>query len=166
MRIPFKNAYTFPSPRLLSGGGSRSPLPGGSSPAPELFPFPQPGGGSPAPPPPAGPGCPLQTAGMGAGLPGWRQPRRPLAAPCGVGEACGGSVPEDGGRGAVSLHLGAGWEWGEPAGCSRRSLCRIPPRPSPAVCPVQRAYSVSRDEVAEQGSKTLRKCIIRGGCPT
>lgn len=97
MRIPFKNAYTFPSPRLLSGGGSRSPLPGGSSPAPELFPFPQPGGGSPAPPPPAGPGCPLQTAGMGAGLPGWRQPRRPLAAPCGVGEACGGSVPGGGG---------------------------------------------------------------------
>lgn len=155
-----KTLTPFP---LLVFFGWREPAPRWVSPGAGAFPLPAAGrrelgsaatGGSRVPP---------ADGGDGRRAPGWRQPPGPLQPHAGWERLAGGRGRRTGG--AVSLHLGAGWEWGGPLAVPA-DPCVVSPCPSPAVCPVKRAYSVSRDEVADQGSKILRKCIIHGGCPT
>lgn len=144
--VSFKNAHTFPSPYLLSaavaGAAARPPT---GVPGRWAFALPAAGrwqlgsaGAGGAPPPLAGPECPLQTEGMGAGLPA------ASPSPCCPLRGAGWEMLAGTGcrRGAVSPHLGAGWEWGSPLLLFLQ--IPIPNLPQPCCVPgIACLYSVS-----------------------
>lgn len=147
-----------PSPVQASWcGGSGSPLPG-LCPLALGCPVPAAGGGRSAPPAPgarqplAGPECPLQSAGMGAGRPGGRSPA---------------ALPAPGREWEMFAGLGAGGGLSPPAWVQAgNGALPAEARPLLSVLVCIGTNGASCVSLADQGSKVPQKFVRHRVCPT